>query len=315
MQPRARIVPALGRVSLAAAVVPAVLLAGCTSTEAAGEPVGGGASAAASDTPVPPERSEEPEPTPQGSESSATVEEEPEPAWLDSWPVGERTLPVRPDGFGEIRRTPAELRVRRMPTVDALPPPADDRWRGAVRPIGPRVRDRMGTSWEPGCPVGLRDLRYLTVTFRGFDKTSHTGELIVHEEHARDVLGVFRRLYAARFPIEQMTLPTSAERDPTPSGDGNGTGAMVCRATTGGTSYSAHAYGLALDLNPFQNPYESGDLVIPELASAYLDRSWLRPGLITPDGLVVGAFADIGWSWGGDWQSLKDYQHFTATGR
>jgi hypothetical protein len=202
-----------------------------------------------------------------------------------------------------------------MPTVDALPPPPDERWRGSVRPIGPRVRERMGTSWEPGCPVGLRDLRYLTVTFWGFDKAPHTGELIVHADHARGVLGVFEQLYAARFPIEQMTLPTSSERDPTPSGDGNGTGAMVCRATTGGTSYSAHAYGLAIDLNPFQNPYRSGDLVIPERASAYLDRSWRRPGMIAPDGLVVRAFAEIGWSWGGDWQSLKDYQHFSATGR
>ena len=292
----------------------AILVAGCTASTQDDEP-GRAEEPARSDSPAAVPSDEPEEPTPQQAEPSATVEEKPEPAWLDSWPVGERTLPVRPDGFGEVRRTPPELRVRRMPTVEALPPPPDDRWRGAVRPIGPRVRDRMGTSWEPGCPVGLRDLRYLTVTFWGFDRTPHAGELIVHADHVRGVLGVFRRLYDARFPIEQLTLPTSAERDPTPSGDGNGTGSMVCRATTGGTSYSAHAYGLALDLNPFQNPYQSGDLVIPELASAYLDRSWLRPGMITPDGLVVRAFAEIGWSWGGDWQSLKDYQHFTATGR
>ncbi len=308
---------------LGAAAAVLVLVGACTASAPNDEPAraeaptpSGLLTPAPSEEPAQ-ERAEEPaEPSPQSAEPSATVEEESEPAWLDSWPVGRRTLPVRPDGFGEVRRTPPELRVRRMPTtVEALPPPPDDRWRGAVRPIGPRVRDRMGTSWEPGCPVGLRDLRHLTVTFWGFDRQPHTGELIVHEDHARGVLGVFGRLYDARFPIEQMTLPTSAERDPTPSGDGNGTGAMVCRATTGGTSYSAHAYGLALDLNPFQNPYLSGDLVIPELASAYLDRSWLRPGMVTPDGLVVRAFADIGWSWGGDWQSLKDYQHFTATGR
>ena len=100
-----------------------------------------------------------------------------------------------------------------------------------------------------------------------------------------------------------------------PAASSAGPGPRIRRATTGGTSYSAHAYGLAIDLNPFQNPYQSGDLVIPERASAYLDRSWLRPGMITADGPVVRAFAGIGWSWGGDWQSLKDYQHFSATGR
>jgi D-alanyl-D-alanine carboxypeptidase len=289
----------------------AVLVAGCTAAPPEDE------SARAE----PPTRSPSPsarpseEPARQRTEPSPTLKERSEPVRLDSWPIGERTLPVRPDGFGEVRRTPAALRVRRMPTVEELPPPPDERWRGSVRPIGPSVRDRMGTSWEPGCPVGLRDLRHLTVTFWGFDRAPHRGELIVHADHARGVLHVFEQLYAARFPIEQMTLPRSAERDPTPSGDGNGTGAMVCRAATGGTSYSAHAYGLAIDLNPFQNPYESGDLVIPERASAYLDRSWLRPGMIRPDGLVVRAFAEIGWSWGGDWQSLKDYQHFSATGR
>jgi hypothetical protein len=302
VQRNARVVPAL-----AAALA---LVAACSAgpSQSADEPD----ESPARSTAEPGETS----PTPRDEPREATTPPPDEPPpWLDSWPIGERTLPVRPDGFGEVRRTPAELRVRRMPTVEALPPPPDERWRGSVRPIGPRVRERMGTSWEPGCPVGLRDLRHLTVTFWGFDKGPHTGELIVHADHARGVLGVFEQLYAARFPIEQMTLPTSSERDPTPSGDGNGTGAMVCRATTGGTSYSAHAYGLAIDLNPFQNPYRSGDLVIPERASSYLDRSWRRPGMIAPGGLVVRAFAEIGWSWGGDWQSLKDYQHFSATGR
>jgi hypothetical protein len=202
-----------------------------------------------------------------------------------------------------------------MPTITNLPPPATNAYTASVRPITPWVRNRMGTSWERGCPVGLRDLRYLQVSFWGFDHRPHRGELIVHEDHARGVVGVFRKLYAARFPLEQLTLPTSAERDPTPSGDGNGTGAMVCRATTGQTFWSAHALGLAIDINPFQNPYLKGDLVIPELASAYLDRSWRRPGMIHPDGVVVRAFRAIGWSWGGDWRTLKDYQHFSATGR
>ena len=240
---------------------------------------------------------------------------QPEPPHLTHWTVGARTLPLRPDGFGVVRRTPPALRERRMATVDALPPPPDARWRSSVRRIGPAVRDRMGTSWERGCPVPLRRLRYVHVVFHGFDGRPHTGELVVRAGHARNVADVFRRIYRARFPIAQMTLPTSSRRDRTPSGDGNGTGGMVCRATTGGSSYSAHAYGLAIDLNPFQNPYLKRGLVIPERARSYLDRSWHRPGMIRRGGLVVRAFARIGWSWGGDWHTLKDYQHFSATGR
>lgn len=234
---------------------------------------------------------------------------------LDDWEIGARSLPVRPDGFGQVRRTPRELRVRVMPTITNLPPPRWTGYRADIRRITPWVRGRMGTSWEPGCPVGLRRMRYLQVTFWGFDRRRHVGELIVHEDHVRGIAQVFRRLYDARFPLEQMTLPTSVERDPTPSGDGNGTGGMVCRAAVGQTSWSAHALGQAVDINPFQNAYHKGDLVIPERARSYLDRDWHRPGMIQPGSVVVRAFRDIGWSWGGDWRTLKDYQHFSATGR
>lgn len=72
---------------------------------------------------------------------------------------------------------------------------------------------------------------------------------------------------------------------------------------------------LTLDLNPFQNPFRRDDLVLPELAGSYLDRGWRRPGMITADGVVTRTFTRIGWSWGGGFQSLKDYQHFSATGR
>jgi hypothetical protein len=257
----------------------------------------------------------EPSSTPVEPSSTPVEPVETAPPWLDHWEIGARTLPLRPDGYGQRRPTPKELRVRRMPSVDVLPPPPTDEFVSSISRITPKVRDRMGTSWEPGCPVGLRDLRYVRVVFHGFDKLPHTGELIVHEDHARGIVEVFRTLYDARFPIEQMTLPTSNKRDRTPSGDGNGTGAMVCRATTAATSYSAHAYGLAIDVNPFQNPYINDGLLLPELAGAYLDRSWHRPGMIRPGGVVVRAFADIGWSWGGAWHTLKDYQHFSATGR
>ena len=221
-----------------------------------------------------------------------------------AWRVGARPLPLRPDGFGDVLPTPAALRDRRLPTLDRLPAPPGGRFRSSVRPISPAVRARMGTTWKPGCPVGLADLRYVTVSFRGFDGRAHTGELVVHRRVAAGVVSVFARLYRARFPIEEMRLVTGADLTARPTGDGNNTAAFVCRAARKQTRWSAHAYGLAIDVDPFQNPYHRGDLVLPELASAYLDRG----------DVVTTAFAAIGWTWGGTWRTPKDLMHFSATG-
>jgi len=231
-----------------------------------------------------------------------------------SWRVGARPLPLRPDGFGKVRPTPAALADRRLPTRDRLAPPPGGRFRSSVRPVSAAVRARMGATWKPGCPVGLADLRYVTVSFRGFDARAHTGELVVNRGVAAGVVSVFARLYAARFPIEEMRLVTGADLTAHPTGDGNNTAAFVCRAARKQTRWSAHAYGLAVDVNPFQNPYRRGDLVLPELASAYLDRDRYRPGMIHPGDPVTRAFAAIGWTWGGTWRTPKDLMHFSATG-
>jgi hypothetical protein len=222
---------------------------------------------------------------------------------------------VRPDGFGVVRPTPPELADRRLPTADRLPPPAGTRFAATIREIDSGTRKRMGDTWQPGCPVRLADLRYLTVTFWGFDRRPHTGELVVNARVADDVVAVFRRLHAARFPIEEMRLITSADLTAVPTGDGNNTAGFVCRAARGQSRWSAHAYGLAIDLNPFQNPFRRRDLVLPERASAYLDRSWVRPGMVLPGGVAVRAFADIGWTWGGTFRQSVDSMHFSATGR
>jgi hypothetical protein len=229
--------------------------------------------------------------------------------------VGAHPLPLRPDGFGEVLPTPRVLRVRRLPTVDRLPPPADGRFHASVGPVSAQVRRRMGKTWSPGCPVPLSGLRYLRLGFRGFDGRAHTGELVVNASVADQVVEVFSRLFAAGFPIEEMRLPTTADLVAAPTGDGNNTAAYVCRYTRGTTVLSAHAYGLAIDVNPFMNPYEKGDLVLPELASAYLDRSWRRPGMVLRGGTCQRAFAAVGWAWGGDFRSLTDRMHFSANGR
>lgn len=231
------------------------------------------------------------------------------------WRLGAHPLPLTADGFGVVRPTPKPLRVRRFPTTDLLPPPADGRFHATTGPVTPAIRARMGETWSPACPVDLDALSYLTVVFRGFDRKAHTGELVVAASEADEVVSVFRELFEADFPIEEMRLPTTDDLEAHPTGDGNDTAGMVCRAARGTTEWSAHAYGLAIDVNPFMNPYHRDDVVLPELASAYLDRGWRRPGMVEPGSVAVRAFARIGWSWGGDWSSLKDYQHFSATGR
>ena len=229
------------------------------------------------------------------------------PSWL-----GRRVLPRTADGYGEIRPTPPVLRARGFPTVDLLPPPPTTDFVSTVERVPDDVAGR--STWSPECPVGLDDLRYLTVSFWGFDDRVHTGELLVHRDMAHDVVTAFRRLHRARFPMEEMRVVDAPELDLPPTGDGNNTTAFVCRPVRGSTSWSQHAYGRAVDVNPFFNPYVKDEVVLPELASYFTTRDRGHPGMHVPGGPSVRAFDRIGWKWGGTWTSPKDWMHFSATG-
>jgi hypothetical protein len=234
------------------------------------------------------------------------------PAAKNVWQVGKTPLPLGPDGFGKVLPTPPELVSRALPTKDTLPPPADGKYASAIVPVPADVLAR--STWQADCPVGKDDLRYLTMSFWGFDNRAHTGEMIVNTKVAKPVTDVFAKLFQAKFPLEDMRVTSRSELDAAPTGDGNDTSAFVCRATRGQTTWSAHAYGLAVDVNPFCNPYHKGDLVLPELASAYLDRGTVRPGMILAGGVTERAFTAIGWTWGGTWTSPRDLMHFSQTG-
>jgi hypothetical protein len=229
------------------------------------------------------------------------------------WKLG-TPLPLRADGFGQVLPTPTELRNRRFATTDVLPAPTDGLFHSSVGLITPALAHRMAGTHRAGCPVPLTALRYLNVSFRGFDGRAHTGEIVVAATVASPVVQIFRSLYDVGFPIEQMRLATAADETAHPTGDGNDTVGFACTVVPGSTHFSAHAYGLAIDVNPFQNPEKKGDLVIPELASAYTVRAWVRPGMLLPGSPAVRAFARAGWTWGGTWHSLKDYMHFSQTG-
>jgi hypothetical protein len=165
------------------------------------------------------------------------------------------------------------------------------------------------------CPVSHAQLQAVHVPYRGFDGASHAGVLVVNRRVARDVATVFHRLYVARFPIRRMTPISAFHGSDDASMAADNTSAFNCRAAVGGSGWSEHAYGLAIDVNPLENPYVLDGKVLPPAGRRYLDRSRVRRGMAVAGGVLVRAFASVGWRWGGRWSSSPDYQHFSVNGR
>jgi D-alanyl-D-alanine carboxypeptidase len=187
-----------------------------------------------------------------------------------------------------------------------------DGYRASIQPVDAGTAAEMtGVSWHEGCPVAIADLRLLELTFWGFDGYRHRGELVVHEDVAASVVDAFHTLYTAHFPINKMRrVDYYGGSDDASMADDN-TSAFNCRPKTGSTSgFSVHSYGKAIDINTVENPYVKGSTVLPAAGAAYLDRTDVRPGMIVHGDLVWSAFIAHGFQWGGDWTSLKDYQHF-----
>ena len=179
---------------------------------------------------------------------------------------------------------------------------------GAIESV---TADDLYASWRPGCPVAPAALRRITVGYLGFDGLDHTGTLIVHEEWAEALLGVFAQLRAAGFPIERMEPVDIHGGSDDASMAVNNTSAFNCRPVTNGTSWSRHSYGMAIDINPQQNPYILGSQVLPPEGRDHLERTPAQGRILAGDA-VVTAFAAIGWQWGGDWTDPVDYQHFDS---
>jgi hypothetical protein len=199
--------------------------------------------------------------------------------------------------------------------VTAEQPPAQNHgFVSTISEIDPATAARMGSSWRPGCPVPLSDLRYVTVAYRGFDGTDHDGELVVAASVATVVADIFSQLYDAGYPIASMRLVDDFGGSDDDSMSADNSSAFNCRPVTGGGGFSEHSYGTAIDLNPVENPYLNGSLVLPPAGRAFVDRPD-APGVIQPGDAVVRAFGSHSWSWGGTWSGPIDYQHFSVSGR
>lgn len=195
-------------------------------------------------------------------------------------------------------------------------------FQSSIRPLPAPVRAELsGRFWHAGCPVALSGLRLLTVSYWDFQGRAQTGQLVVNGRYAALLAKVFRRLYELHFPIRHMRLADAYGPSRVLPADGDVTYSFECRQAvpspcTGGSgtgSWSEHAYGRAIDLNPIENPYVGCGMSRERASRPYLNRSRLRRGMVTP--AVVQAFRSIGWGWGGSWSgNTKDYMHFSASG-
>jgi hypothetical protein len=194
----------------------------------------------------------------------------------------------------------------------------------SVGPVPAPVRAELtGPFWRSSCPVPFSRLRVLTVSYWSFDHRAQTGQLVVNARVAKPLARAFNKLYALRFPIRHMQLADAYGPRQSRPADNDISGSFECRQAisspcsgtkrTGNGHWSMHAYGEAVDLNPVENPYVGCGQTRETRSRPYLDRSRLRPGMVTP--AVVAAFRAIGWGWGGSWSgSTKDYMHFSASG-
>ena len=189
----------------------------------------------------------------------------------------------------------------------------------SILKISPEIEKRMlkGNSHKKDCPISLEDLRYLKLKHIDFNSNIKTGELIVHKSVSKEIVDIFQRLYEIKYPIKKMQLVSNYNGNDWDSIEANNTSAYNCRPIEGTKRWSRHAYGKAIDINPIQNPYISKKGKISHEASQEF-RNRVRPNsfnlkqkaVILQNDEIVELFKKQKWVWGGDWITIKDYQHF-----
>lgn len=172
----------------------------------------------------------------------------------------------------------------------------------------------QGLSYSDECSLPLSQLNYIKVLHYGFDGVVHEGELIVNKQIADDIIEIFKELFEAKYPIEKMTLIDEYNADDDISMEDNNTSCFNYREIQGTSTLSNHSYGMAIDINPLYNPYVKENsketIILPKSARSYTDRELDCEYYIKKDDICYNAFIKRGFTWGGDWKSVKDYQHF-----
>ena len=196
--------------------------------------------------------------------------------------------------------------------MSALLGPTRDLCGGRVGPLPPAMLARMhDRSWHPADPRCPRadQLALVEVAHRTFDGGVAPGELVVASAIATPALELFTRLFAIGLPLRSLRpIDDFDGRDDASMAADNSSG-FNFRTIAGTDVLSQHALGLAIDLNPIENPWLGAHGLAPAAGAAYLDRADVRPGMIVRPGPVAAIFDELGWEWGGDWRHARDYHH------
>ena len=208
---------------------------------------------------------------------------------------GRRSVPAEADGAAEATEAIEETFV---PVFTAVPIPAD---------VEARMR---GVTYPDDAEIALEELLYLRLSYIDFDGNAQIGEMVCNKAIANDLLEIFRGLYEARYPIRSIRLMDDFGGDDDASMAADNTSCFNYRKKTGMRELSKHALGLAVDINPFENPYVRPSKVKPAGAEEFADRTKAFPHKIGQDDLCYRLFRQHGFAWGGVWRSVKDYQHF-----
>lgn len=183
-------------------------------------------------------------------------------------------------------------------------------------PLSDSLFARMqGLSYPKVCSVARSDLRYVRVLHVDAEGKVHTGEIVCNKAIAKDLVEIFRQLYEARYPIERIRLIDEYGADDERSMSDNNTSCFCYRTVSGSTKLSKHAKGMAIDVNTRYNPWvrkgkNGQQLVSPSNGRAYADRRKSYPYKIVKGDLLYRLFIQHGFRWGGNWRTMKDYQHF-----
>ncbi len=218
---------------------------------------------------------------------------------------------------GEPEPTPEELAVANgLAKVEPSEDRTEYRTGFFYQSLTDDVKERInGKSYPEGCTVSYDELRYLSVLYYDFNGTVQSGEIICNKAIAKDLIEIFAELYEAEYQIDKIRLIDEYDADDDRSCADNNTSSFCYRMMTGSTKkLSKHALGMAIDINPFQNPYvtfpNGSPTTLLEETRVYIDRSAGLPHMITEDDLCYRLFKEHGFTWGGAWNSVKDYQHF-----
>ena len=178
--------------------------------------------------------------------------------------------------------------------------------------VTPTTAAEVASTYHDGCPVGRSKLSTITMNFYGADKKMHRGVLIVRTDLTGEIKYAFSRSLGVRFPITRMRNPNAYDgNDPAQMRDDNSSG-FNCRAVVGNPyRLSPHSYGIAIDVNPRQNPYRDiNGKWWPENGTEYIDRTPRRGGMLSLESTMVKVLRNDGFFWGGLWNPGRDYQHF-----